>query len=1099
MRSCEAGVVRPEAVEAFEDPRPEAEFHCKFVSSPGSRASTVHPCTWWFSCFRVAHAFGGSFSHFARSFHRRLAISPGVVNTAVIWPMPLPFPKELGVVPSERSGSEQAALRRGVNFAVLLLNWLHLRRPSTCPAEITIGAGLNKLQWRVVRNLERLMVAWSTMDAVDSTAMGRTAAKIEEMEDVLSRLTAFESSSQDWLVEVSPPSSGSSRVRSSVPGLQKAQPCAEVGLFGRSEVMIARPITADQVDFRGRPSFDPVPYLDEKSKFVYCHPLQAANSPESCPFDPPRVRIHASESEKWRLLKKLDESFRLGVVPVEKALIGYQAGLFSVVKDASKDRLIFDSRPFNGLEGSPGPWSTSMASANNLVDLFLEPEDICAVSGTDLRDFYHAFLIGPERLIRNTLVGAVNGSQLRGFNCFDPELAKPGQKVFLALKTLAMGDHHAVSLAQVAHLSILARAGVLRGTNFVSMNLALPRGPDLCGVVIDDLCLFESIARSSWEAGLKKLNSVESLDKALSAYEGVGLTSHPGKTFRGEVEADFWGCTFDGRIGLIRASLKRTIPVVYITLGVLKLGYCSISLLEVLLGCWTSIFLFRRRLLSIFQACYGVVHSGSSRQTVVKLSEDVKIELLLCLGLAPLAVTDMRARPAEQIYASDASTWGIGVTRAPLPVWMQKEVHRHRLRKTVWTRLLSPLRAHLRIRGELPAADELPEGRVLPGHPLWILLSTGLSFEEVCRERSREGLHINVLELRALIRSEREAIRCGFPCRVFNLSDSQVALGASLKGRSASVGLNQELQQSLAFHLGCALYSNSGYIPSEVNTADDPTRHLVVRGPSVALPEWMLSNDEQSGLVGLDSWLAEYGVTPYELSGLPPFEELFGEASEDLHVWRKTSRRSRQRKGLLVSPLLESQVNESRVEEQMLRDDFPSTGPNSTFVDGGLVFQESSSNNFMPCASSLGRRKLSESAQEVLRKVKRSQIHVPKAWGRMPEDWVPDFPGYLDLYSGKKGVAKAVAQLGNTWAICFELEDDPEQDVLLPETVRSSNHCLRLKRLTSSVRPSSAVVSRGPSDLQSDQDSFRWASQISVLRCRSRSSWGTSMPSGWLA
>ncbi len=298
MSSGEAGVNQPEVVEAFEFPRPEAEFHCKRVSSPGSRASTVHPCTWWFSCFRIAHAFGGSFSQFARSFHRRLAISPGVVNTAVIWPMPLPFPKELGVVSSERSSSEQAALRRGVNFAVLLLNWLHLRRPSTCPAEITIGAGLNKVQWRVVRNLERLMVAWSTMKAVDSAAMGRTATKVEEMEDVLSRLMAFECSSQDWLVEVAPPSSGSSRVRSSVPGLQKAQPCAEVGLFGRSEVVVARPIVADRIEFRDRPSFDPVPYLDEKSKFVYCHPLQAADPPESCPFDPPRVRIHASESER---------------------------------------------------------------------------------------------------------------------------------------------------------------------------------------------------------------------------------------------------------------------------------------------------------------------------------------------------------------------------------------------------------------------------------------------------------------------------------------------------------------------------------------------------------------------------------------------------------------------------------------------------------------------------------------------------------------------------------------------------------------------------------------------------------------------------------
>ena len=136
----------------------------------------------------------------------------------------------------------------------------------------------------------------------------------------------------------------------------------------------------------------------------------------------------------------------------------------------------------------------------------------------------------------------------------------------------------------------------------------------------------------------------------------LGLLPHEGKTFYGSVDSEFWGASLNGQKGQVRANLKRVIPVVYATLGVLKLGICTVSLLEILIGCWTSIFLFKRRLLSLLNVCYDALQRQEDRRSVLRLSGALKDELLLVLGLAPLAATYLSARDSAYLYESDAST-----------------------------------------------------------------------------------------------------------------------------------------------------------------------------------------------------------------------------------------------------------------------------------------------------------------------------------------------------------------------------------------------------------------------------------------------------------
>ena len=80
-----------------------------------------------------------------------------------------------------------------------------------------------------------------------------------------------------------------------------------------------------------------------------------------------------------------------------------------------------------------------------------------------------------------------------------------------------------------------------------------------------------------------------------------------------------------------------------------------------------------------------------------------------------------------------------------------------------------------------------------------------------------------------------------------------------------------------------------------------------------------------------------------------------------------------------------------------------------------------------PSLRSLG-KELSAEAFELLRSFPEKQVIKSKG-----VSWPPTRAGFLDLYSGEKGVAKKLTKLAPTWSLCFDLEDGPEQDLNCPE------------------------------------------------------------------
>ena len=195
-------------------------------------------------------------------------------------------------------------------------------------------------------------------------------------------------------------------------------------------------------------------------------------------------------------------------------------------------------------------------------------------------------------------------------------------------------------------------------------------------------------------------------------------------------------------------------------------------------------------------------------------------------------------------------------------------------------RLLSPLRALMRSRGELPTEEEMP-GATFPPNPLWEQLCQALECGAFGTVQSvKAPRHINIGELRAALRAEAKVGRMHPGCRYLQLLDSQVALGALVKGRASSKALNFELTRSLPDHLGSRIRPFFSYATSGSNPSDDPTRHRAIRSPSMPLPAWL--REALEGRFELfDAFLTEEGLHPEQLRNLPNPRELAADAPVD--------------------------------------------------------------------------------------------------------------------------------------------------------------------------------------------------------------------------
>ena len=692
--------------------------------------------------------------------------------------MPMPHPKAFSADPKSLAPGELKKLF--VNVQVCLLNFLDLGRPSRAPPCCVIGGTLSEKQWEAVKRFESFLDAWFELGVLGATDMGRTAGKIEDLENALQKLKQLNAGGG------SPSQSGS----------------PELGRLGGSKVGTIKPVESDRLQFRGFPDFDPTPFLDMRSKEIYEHPFEHSIDPDEHMGPVPHFRVHCSREERLKLYQLLDKSRRIKLFTEEQVRHRFGSGVFSVLKSMELDRLILDSRPHNLLENPPGRFIQTLGSGEALTHLRLEGGERLYISSNDIWDFYHLFHVSADRCRRNCLVGTINPREASSLQAFRPDLWR-SDKIYVGLNCLAMGDTQAVEIAQTCHVGLCTQEGIIDEQNLVAMNLAPPRGKTGCGIVIDDFVSYSIDARDPAQVACSPTGAAQLADKAEKAYKRENLIPHTDKAERDSLHAQVWGCMIDGEAGLTRGSLKRAAPLLKVINAVLEIGAVTGGILEIIVGGLIALFIFRRRLLSLLNEVF-IAMKARDRDEAFQIGAELREELILCAGLLPLAVVELRAVYSRDVHAVDASNVAEAGVTFEVGSSFTAELSRHCLRKGTWTRLLAPAAARERMHGDLEPQDELPGGAecAYKAHPPWVLLSRSGKFKLRWKKVVKRPRHINIGELRSFLKSEKLAKIKGKATRVVIGGDSQVALGCLLKGRSASSHLNRELQASLPHVLG---------------------------------------------------------------------------------------------------------------------------------------------------------------------------------------------------------------------------------------------------------------------------------------------------------
>lgn len=930
---------------------------------------------------------------FARSFGSGLFQQTGFSKS--IFPCPLPYPE---VFRKCERQTRDLSLKRGMTSLIIVLNFLYCGKPRSAVGLVSKGQKPSSLQWKAIRRMERFFEAWLDV-SLGPEEMGRAAEKVENIESIL---TSIESEARHLARSCQSYFGDSFKAQQT--SLPQRNQGREVGVSFAEPSSTFKPIDASRLSFIGTPSFDPTPYLDPLGKKVFNDPMGMRDKPNSTTPKAPKLKVHCSRQERVKLYELLDASGRLSVHFPADVTPEYSSGLFSVTKDLSKDRLILDSRGANLLERPAGRWIRTLGSGEVLTRMIIPPDEIGLVSGNDLRDFYYLFMASESRRRRNILATPISPKEISHLHCMTPEL-RSVPSVYCSLASLAMGDTQAVELAQTCHVGLGVQCGVIDSENLICVQRALPRASTSVGVVIDDFITIQRLKASLVDKGRSPAALLA--DRMQEKYRSVNLIPHPKKAFRDETHCSFWGIDFDGVQGIIRGSLKRAVPLAGIILRLVKIGYATADLLQVISGALISLLLYRRRIMSLMDSLFDSFRNRDPR-SIIELSGEVKGDLLTLVALMPVAGTNIRAPVSPRITATDASNWGEAGVVSPLPPEIAKEMIRHTLRKSVWVRLLSPGAALEKLHDVLDPSEELPDpDESFQGNILWRVFAQCLQYRLLFKQPKKGPRHINVGELRGCLKAERMHGYSSPGSRELYGVDSQVALGTLIKGRASSPALNAELVRSLPEMIANDMYFEGLYFESALNPGDDPTRGEDIRKANKEPPDWW-DAASRGDFAPFDIWLEQHGLSPDKVAEIPPLGEVSG-SCDKVHPFESPTNFSFQ-------PPFVSQHDQRKTH------DSKQAGPQPELQQ--KKGREKASCDDPPESFSNARRfpKLKPEAVNLLSSFAKDQFIGLT-------NWPPERPGYLDLFSGERGVAKSVSRTCDTWSLCFDIAHSPSEDL----------------------------------------------------------------------
>ena len=245
------------------------------------------------------------------------------------------------------------------------------------------------------------------------------------------------------------------------------------------------------------------------------------------------------------------------------------------------------------------------------------------------------------------------------------------------------------------------------------------------------------------------------------------------------------------------------------------------SILAGVLGSWVSVFLLRRRLLSLLDVSFRAARFGEP-QSVIRISPALASELTSFVLLRPFSVLDLRAAVMPKVFATDASREWQAAVAADAPAPVVQEFMRHALAKGAWTRLLNPAAAWLYEHNFLSEAEQLPDGHGFTVHPVYEAAARVQSYRLLWRKKYGSCVHTNIAELEADLREERRIAGRASSMRILFGLDSQVCPGALVTGSECEPCLKQDARRLFGPLLGGPFLSSCTSPPLSIRRTTLP-------------------------------------------------------------------------------------------------------------------------------------------------------------------------------------------------------------------------------------------------------------------------------------
>ncbi len=593
-----------------------------------------------------------------------------------IWPIP-PQKLDARVPAAHRRGGRRRRssglcrkIASQVNGMIVALSYLALGLPAVCPPSGRLGSPCSPEQSPVMNLCRGMIAAWNSgPDPVDTQF-----PKLDLLLEACTRMRSLPVGSSE------------------PPFLALASSGFTLASFKKTDA-----------------DFDAPRFLTPLSAACLLEPRLLRPPADALPSPKPGLFQHGSVAGLRRVLDQWDRHHRLALFPPSEVPAAERGELFEVPKDGSSTRVVFNRIPANSREVHLPGAAALTPSGHALVDIDLGPTDVLTIYSEDLSDYYPAFKGTRARAATNVIGKVFSTQQFSGTraladlekHCSLRGVPVP-KKVVAANLGLVMGDLNACDIAVEAHLSLLRESGGLPFEDLVLNRRPLPRGRCLQGVVIDDRFLLTIGARD--DHALHR-HALSCMDRGRTAYADAGLRPAEHKARRGDTRGTVVGAELDGELGTCGAEVARRKRLCQVSLDLATHPRVNGHAARALVATWNHALLFRRPMLCLLGSAYADLPALAEDAKVYDLPLSTREEFTLLAALAPMMRSDLRTSAACDWYSTDASTHGLGATRARLPPKVTSELYRRRNRKAAPTSLYSSDAAEFYAEGELDAED----------------------------------------------------------------------------------------------------------------------------------------------------------------------------------------------------------------------------------------------------------------------------------------------------------------------------------------------------------------------------------------------------------